>query len=79
MTLAKTPPDGINGGIILMHLGTARKNPDTHVHRILGRLIDELVMLGYSFVTISEMLKQSGVDTELLGDRNLTKNEHQQY
>jgi len=34
-------------------------------------------MLGYSFVTISEMLKQSGVDTELLGDRNLTKSEHE--
>jgi peptidoglycan/xylan/chitin deacetylase (PgdA/CDA1 family) len=72
--LARTPPSGINGGIVLMHLGTVRKDPTAQVYRILGKLIDELQGLGYGFVTIPEMLKDSGVDVGLLEGKSLTRN-----
>ncbi len=74
ISLAQTEPCGINGGIILMHLGTVRKDPQAQVHRMLGKLIDDLQGLGYGFVTVSEMLKDSGVEAELLGGNNLTRN-----
>jgi peptidoglycan/xylan/chitin deacetylase (PgdA/CDA1 family) len=74
MDMAQEQPHGINGGIILMHLGTVRKDPKTQMHRLLGKLIDDLRGLGYTFATVSEMLKESGVDIKLLGERNLTKN-----
>jgi len=61
--LAQSPPNGISGGIILMHLGTVRRDSRAQVHRILGKLIDDLKQFGYTFVTVSEMLKESGVDT----------------
>jgi peptidoglycan/xylan/chitin deacetylase (PgdA/CDA1 family) len=75
LTLAKAEPDGINGGIILMHLGTVRKNPSAQVHRILGRLIDELTAQGYGFVTVSEMLRESEIDTGLLSASRFTHNQ----
>jgi peptidoglycan-N-acetylmuramic acid deacetylase len=62
LALARSAPDGIAGGIILMHLGTVRKDSRAQVHRILGTLIDDLKQLGYTFVTVSEMLKESGID-----------------
>jgi peptidoglycan/xylan/chitin deacetylase (PgdA/CDA1 family) len=74
IALAQNQPEGINGGIILMHLGTVRKDSKSQVHRILGRLIDDLKNFGYDFITISEMLKKSGVDLELLGTKKLTGN-----
>lgn len=61
MTLAAVEPHGLNGGIVLMHLGTAREDPKEQVHRILGRLIDRLSGLGYRFVTATTMMKASGV------------------
>ena len=42
MTLSETKPHGINGGIILMHLGTERVDRGKQVHRVLGVLIDRL-------------------------------------
>jgi peptidoglycan/xylan/chitin deacetylase (PgdA/CDA1 family) len=60
--LAKEPAGGINGGIILMHLGTVRLQKEKQVHIILGRLIDTLHSLGYRCVTVSELLAESGVD-----------------
>ncbi|MDH4228081.1 MAG: polysaccharide deacetylase family protein [Deltaproteobacteria bacterium] len=45
---------GLNGGIILMHLGTTRK--EDRVHDSLGDIIDGLTTKGYVFVKISEML-----------------------
>jgi peptidoglycan/xylan/chitin deacetylase (PgdA/CDA1 family) len=66
MTLARSKPAGINGGIILMHLGTERKETGTQVHRMLGRLIEELRDMGYTLVTASEMARLSGVDLSLL-------------
>ena len=57
-------PRGLNGGIILMHLGTERKIRSQQVHIILGRLIDTLRGMGYEPVTVSELLYMSGVDVE---------------
>ncbi len=62
MTLATRKPHGINGGIILMHLGTKRENPDEQVHLILGGLIDSLRNMGYRFVTVGEMARESGIN-----------------
>ena len=55
-------PQGANGGIALMHLGTERKKREMQVHLILGRLIDTLREMGYETVTVSELLYQSEID-----------------
>lgn len=60
--LAQGPDPGICGGIILMHLGTARTQKNAQVHLIVGKLIDTLQLLGYRFVIVTEMLRESGVD-----------------
>ena len=76
LNLAETKPYGINGGIILLHLGTARKNKQDQVHRILGTLIDSIRTHNYTFVPVSEMLKESGVDLALLSPGiNLSESE----
>ncbi|MBD3344278.1 MAG: polysaccharide deacetylase family protein [Chitinivibrionales bacterium] len=62
ISMAQSEPWGINGGIILMHLGTERKEKEQQTHTILGKTIDQLRGMGYQFVTISEMLQKSGVD-----------------
>lgn len=58
--LANEQPKGINGGIILMHLGTERAVPSEQVHTVLGTLIDTLIGQGYRFVSITEMVDESG-------------------
>jgi peptidoglycan/xylan/chitin deacetylase (PgdA/CDA1 family) len=58
-------PGGLNGGIILMHLGTDRAQRSQQVHTILGKLIDTLRSMGYKPVTVSTLLYQSGVDVDL--------------
>jgi peptidoglycan/xylan/chitin deacetylase (PgdA/CDA1 family) len=69
LAIAETKPYGINGGIILMHLGTERSQPDMQVHYIIGALIDSLRERGHTFVTISELAREAGVDmTKLDGD-----------
>jgi len=55
-------PGGLNGGIILFHLGTERKQRSQQVHIILGRLIDTLRDMGYEPVTVSELLYRSNID-----------------
>jgi peptidoglycan/xylan/chitin deacetylase (PgdA/CDA1 family) len=74
MALSQSEPYGINGGIILMHLGTVRKDSRAQVHRILGKLIDSLKERGYSFVTVSEMLKQSNIDVSELEKNRQNRN-----
>lgn len=64
--LAGDPDHGINGGIILMHLETVRPQKEKQVHLILGRLIDTLRSQGYRMVTVSELLRESGVDVSPL-------------
>jgi peptidoglycan/xylan/chitin deacetylase (PgdA/CDA1 family) len=71
LNLARQSPYGINGGIVLMHLGTVRKNPDQQVHRVLGRLIDSLRELGYHFVTVSELAHVSGITLDTLSKTGL--------
>jgi peptidoglycan/xylan/chitin deacetylase (PgdA/CDA1 family) len=71
IALAAEEPQGINGGIILMHLGTVRSSGQ-QVHRILGRLIDELSAKGYRFITVSEMVRESGLRLESLARKSET-------
>ncbi len=47
-------PQGAAGAIILMHLGTERK--DDQVHKIVPLLIDGLRARNYVFVTVSQMM-----------------------
>jgi peptidoglycan/xylan/chitin deacetylase (PgdA/CDA1 family) len=46
--------DGLNGFLLLLHLGSQRKDK---VHPHVGRLLDELAGRGYAFVRVDEMLK----------------------
>lgn len=64
--LAHSGGSGINGGIILMHLNSARLQKEEQVHHVLGRLIDTLQAAGYRFVTVGEMLRESDVDMSRL-------------
>jgi peptidoglycan/xylan/chitin deacetylase (PgdA/CDA1 family) len=48
-------PHGLNGFILLMHLGSGRKDP---LHTRLGPLCDELTKRGYEFVRIDTLLKR---------------------
>jgi peptidoglycan/xylan/chitin deacetylase (PgdA/CDA1 family) len=54
LTFADQSEQGVNGGIILMHLGTLR--PDEFPHKIVGPLIDSLQTRGYKFVKIESMV-----------------------
>lgn len=64
--LARLEPHGINGGIVLLHLGTERKDPSTQVHRILGKIIDDLRAAGYVFATVSTLLGESDINVGIL-------------
>ncbi len=46
-------PDGLNGHILLLHLGSLRQDK---MHRLLGELIDALHQCGYHFRRIDELL-----------------------
>jgi peptidoglycan/xylan/chitin deacetylase (PgdA/CDA1 family) len=50
-------PHGLNGFILLMHLGSGRKDP---VHLHLGSLCDELIKRGYKFERVGELLSVNG-------------------
>ncbi|GBU20189.1 polysaccharide deacetylase [Fibrobacteres bacterium R8-0-B4] len=65
VTIAQ-PPGGLNGGIILMHLGTERTQRSEQVHRIVGKLIDTLRRMGYKPVTVSTLLYHSGIDVDMI-------------
>ena len=60
--LSDVKPYGMNGAIILMHLGTLRKKRDQMVHLVLGTIIDQLRKKGYEFVPVTVMLKESGIE-----------------
>ena len=47
-------PHGLNGFLLLLHLGSARKDK---MHPLVGPLIDELRRRGYEFVRVDEMLR----------------------
>jgi len=65
VNIARTP-GGLNGGIILMHLGTERTQRSKQVHTILGKLIDTLRDMGYKPVTVSTLLYYSGIDVDVV-------------
>ncbi|MBI4579159.1 MAG: polysaccharide deacetylase family protein [Planctomycetes bacterium] len=48
-------PDGLNGFLLLLHLGTGPRRTDK-MHRFLGRLLDDLTGRGYAFVRVDELL-----------------------
>jgi endoglucanase len=47
-------PHGLNGFVLLLHLGSGRKDP---FHPMLGPLCDELTKRGYEFERIDRLLK----------------------
>jgi endoglucanase len=50
-------PHGLNGVILLLHLGSGRKDP---FHPLLGPMCDELSERGYQFVRIDKLLTTAG-------------------
>jgi endoglucanase len=52
----KRDPHGLNGYILLLHLGSGRKDP---FHRKLGALCDELQKRGYKFERLDKLLNQN--------------------
>jgi peptidoglycan/xylan/chitin deacetylase (PgdA/CDA1 family) len=49
----QTGPHGLNGFILLLHLGSQRKDP---FHTELGALCDELMRRGYAFERVDKLL-----------------------
>ena len=47
-------PHGLNGFVLLLHLGSGRKDP---FHPMLGPLCDELTECGYEFERVDRLLK----------------------
>lgn len=61
----------LNGGIVLLHLGTVRKERSQQVHLILGQLIDNLRDQGYDVVTVTRLLQESNINVNLLETQKL--------
>ena len=57
LTFGKDKKSGLNGAIILMHLGTNRK--DDFPYKKLPEILDTLIEQGYEMVTISKMLQEN--------------------
>jgi len=55
MDFETNDPNGLNGFILLMHIGTDPRRTDKFYYR-LDRLVKELTGKGYRFVTINELL-----------------------
>ncbi len=52
----ETDPDGLNGFLLLMHVGAGPGRTRDHLYDYLGELLDELMKRGYHFVRVDEML-----------------------
>jgi peptidoglycan/xylan/chitin deacetylase (PgdA/CDA1 family) len=52
----KRDPHGLNGFVLLLHLGSGRKDP---FHPMLGPLCDELVRRGYAIVRVDDLLRSA--------------------
>ena len=55
LTLEETDPHGLNGFILLVHIGTDPRRTDKFYHRLPG-LLSELKRRGYSFERIDDLL-----------------------
>jgi peptidoglycan/xylan/chitin deacetylase (PgdA/CDA1 family) len=53
----QTDPDGLNGFLLLMHLGAGPKRTRDHLHDRLDALLDGIAGRGYAFVRIPELLE----------------------
>lgn len=53
LTYEQRDPHGLNGFLLLMHLGSGRRDP---LHSWLGRLCDDLADRGYELVRIDELI-----------------------
>jgi peptidoglycan/xylan/chitin deacetylase (PgdA/CDA1 family) len=56
MDYERKDPSGLNGFILLIHIGTDPRRTDKFYSRI-DELIDELKKKGYQFVRVDEMLE----------------------
>ncbi len=56
----QTDPDGLNGHLLLLHLGGEREDK---MYRLLGDLIDALRERGYRFVRVDELLDPTRIKT----------------
>lgn len=56
MNFERTSPSGLNGFILLVHIGTDPRRTDKF-YKYLPQLIDELKSKGYSFAKIDELLE----------------------
>jgi peptidoglycan/xylan/chitin deacetylase (PgdA/CDA1 family) len=56
----KSDPDGLNGHLLLLHLGSQREDK---MYLLLGELIDTLHDRGYRFVRVQELLTPWRVET----------------
>jgi len=54
LAFEKKDPHGLNGFMLLLHLGSGRKDP---FHPLLGPLCNELSKRGYKFVRVDELMK----------------------
>lgn len=52
----RTDPDGLNGFLLLMHLGAGPRRTRDHPYERLGALLDSLRSRGYQFVRVDELL-----------------------
>jgi endoglucanase len=59
----RSDPDGLNGYLLLMHLGAGPGRTRDHFHTELGKLLDELSKRGYRFVRVDELLPE-GIPAE---------------
>jgi endoglucanase len=57
----KESPHGLNGFVLLIHLGSGRKDP---FHPLVGPLCDELTKRGYTFVRIDHLLSPSATKSQ---------------
>jgi peptidoglycan/xylan/chitin deacetylase (PgdA/CDA1 family) len=53
LAFERTAPDGLNGFLLLLHLGSARRDK---MHAELGALVDAILARGYRFVRIDALL-----------------------
>lgn len=52
----RTDPDGLNGFLLLMHVGAGPKRKRDHPYERLGSFLDTLRARGYQFVRVDELL-----------------------
>jgi peptidoglycan/xylan/chitin deacetylase (PgdA/CDA1 family) len=52
----ESDPDGLNGFIMLIHVGAGPKRTRDHLYEHMGAMIDELARRGYTFVRVDELL-----------------------